>query len=126
MGSNGDAFDFIQTQFVIAAIVEFRRSRTLVIRKLLSLFQRSAVSQVVRNTRGAKRVAADRGFDAGGGGSAFHHVVDIATSHPFECHDLRLSANRAKQRLLLLVPQTRRFQKRIEIFFELVMAGHIV
>jgi hypothetical protein len=58
----------------VPAIVKLRRARRSVVRHRGGVFERAAVLQVRGDPRGAERVVADFGVDAGTGGSPADHT----------------------------------------------------
>src|SRR5437764_290953 len=85
-----------------------------------------AVRQVVRNPRGAESVAAYRSLDAGIAGTASHHLPDIGARQRPRPEFLCLADRGAEKRPFAIVREARRFDVGAKIFFQLVMAGHLI
>ena len=79
--SNNDPLDLIEADLVVAAIVEPRGARALMVGHLLRHFELTAVPQVFRDPRGAEGVTADLCAHAGGLGAPADHAVDVGLAH---------------------------------------------
>jgi len=124
--SNPDPLDFGHTDVIVAPVVKPGGFRVRVSGHALRDFDTPAVREVVRNPRGPEGVAAYRGFNPGTSSTAAHHVPDIRARHRPGPKLLFLAERGPEQRPLAVISDTRRLDVGIKIFFQLVVAGHLI
>lgn len=80
-GSDSNALDLVQGQFVVGAVVELGGAGRFVRGNLLGLLDGAAVLQVRRDAGRAEGVATRRGRDPGVEGAPLDHAQDIGPAH---------------------------------------------
>ncbi len=95
-------------------------------RKLLGVFERTAILQVRRDARCAKRMAADQAADTRFKCPPLYHSMHIAPRHLVTRQYPRRSFRRAKQGALLVTLDARRFNVSVKVFFGVVVGQHLV
>lgn len=78
MHSYPDPFYLVETELLVAAVVELCRACTGMVRHLRRLLQRSTVFQIRRDSGRPKAMIAELGRDAGCRRSATYHRVGIS------------------------------------------------
>src|SRR5882724_7550140 len=79
---DSNAFDLIQSDFVIDSVVKLRRSRRFMAGNGLRILNRAAIFKVCGNSGGAKRVATSGGRKPGGSDAPLYHSEVIGAAHP--------------------------------------------
>ncbi len=131
--SDQNPFDFIETDLVVAPVVEAGGAGALVVRHLLRHFELAAVAQIFRDAGRAEAVAADLRLDAGVRGAAADHAVDVGLAHRAGGEIARLPFGRAEEpclwvegRAVLLRRGLDGLGVSVQVSLELVVAGHLM
>src|ERR1039457_4205546 len=124
--SNPNSLNFPCADVIVAPVIEPGGFRVRMPGHALRDFDTATVRQVICYAGGAEGVAAYRGFNSRIGSAAAHHVPDIRARHRPRPKPLCLADSGPEQRPLAIIRDTSRLDVGIQIFFELVMAGHFI
>ena len=123
--SQPNPLHLILREAFLGPIIKLRRSRTLMCRHGLRVFQRAAVSKIGGDPGRPKTVVADRRHDAGGFGSPPHHAPGVRLIHRLlGQHRRAMSLRRAEQPALLVVGDACRRDISVKRLGRGVMTGH--
>ena len=107
--SYGNPLNFIERDFVIAAVVEFGRPRRFMVGDLLRNFQLAAVFQIRRNAGRAEGMIADAGFDAGRFCAAADDAVGVLLEEGIGCQLAGFAAGTAEEIAVDVIGDAGRF-----------------
>ena len=127
-GADKDALDLVERDLVGAAVVEAGGAGAFVVGHLLGDFEFAAIAEVFGDAGDAEVVAADLGFDAGAGGAAADHAVDVGLGHGPACEASGGAQGGGEEPGLGIWGQGRGKGRGVvlEVGLELVVAGHLV
>ena len=124
--SNRNPLDLVERNLVAGAVVELRRARAGMVSHGLSVFERAAVGEKIRESGRPKCVAAHVGVDAGLLGAPADHAPDIDAVHRQRRQRAAMPVGGAEQGSPFRSEQPGRMHVGVEIGFEIVMRRHLV
>src|ERR1700736_6367002 len=124
--SDRDSLDFIERDFIIAAVIELGCPRRFVVSDLLRYFQLAAVLQIRRDPGRAESMIADACLHAGRFRTPADDAVGVLLEEGIGCKLASLAAGSAEEIAVDVIGDAGRFDIIVQTLIEAMMTGNVV